>query len=265
MAQNGYIKLFRTISEWEWYKDSNTKNVFIHLLVSANFEKTKFKGIEVGVGQCLFSLDGLGSALNLSKQEVRTALNHLKSTRELTWVKTPYGLIISIENWDKYQGQSTRTLTHEQHNINTTSTQNQHRQKNIRNKEYKNNKNNITPKTDVSALILAFSDDVDIQNFLFKWLDVRKKKRQPMDAEVIRLNLDQLYIMAEKSGLTVTDYLSEIIRRSWATFYEIPPKKETKKPKQESKCEASYDIEEFRERSLHGELKYERRNKSEQS
>ncbi len=30
MAQNGYIKLFRAISEWEWYKDSNTKNVFIH-------------------------------------------------------------------------------------------------------------------------------------------------------------------------------------------------------------------------------------------
>ena len=259
MAQNGYIKLFRTISEWEWYKDSNTKDVFIHLLVSANFEKTKFKGIEVGIGQCLFSLDGLGSALNLSKQEVRTALNHLKSTREVTWKKTRYGLIISIENWDKYQGQSTRTLTHDQHGINTESTRNQHRQKNIRNKEYKNNKNNITPKTDVSALILDFSDDDEIQSFLFKWLDIRKRKRLPSDEDVIRLNIEQIVTMAEKSGLSVKDYLAEAVRRSWGTFYEIPPKTDTETQKQEIK--ASYNLQKFEENSLHGELKYERKKK----
>ncbi len=86
-----------------------------------------------------------------------------------------------------------------------------------------------------------------------------------MDEEVIKLNLSQINIMARKSGLTVTDYLSEIIRRSWGTFYEIPKKTETKRPKQETKPEASYDLEKFKEQSLHGELKYERRNKNDQS
>lgn len=260
MTRNGYIKMHRSISEWEWYKDTNTKSVFIHLLISANFEKTKFKGIDIDVGQCMFSLDGLGSALNLSKQEVRTALNHLKSTQEVTWVKTPFGLIISIENWDKYQGLSTRTLTHEQHASNTASTQHQHRQKNIRNKELNNNKNNITPKTDVLALIVAFSDDVVIQDLLKKWLDVRKKKRKPIDEEAITLNLNQLEMMAKNSGMTVKCFLEEIIRRDWATFYEIP---QSQKDKTKEKQTASYDIGEFQHRSLHGELKYERRKKDE--
>lgn len=265
MSQKGFIKIFRSISEWEWYKDTNTKSVFLHLLISANFEKTKFKGIDIDVGQCMFSLDGLGAILNLSKQEVRTALNHLKSTQEITWKKTRYGLIISIENWGKYQGQSTRTLTHEQHGINTESTRNQHRQKNTRNKELNNNKNNITPKTDVLALVLDFSDELQIQNLLFKWLDIRKRKRLPPDEDVIRLNLEHIAPMAEKSGLSVRDYLSEVVRRSWGTFYEIPKKTETKNPKQETKPEASYDLEKFKEQSLHGELKYERRNKNDQS
>lgn len=262
MSQKGFIKLHRSILDWEWYKDLKTKSVFLHLLISANFEETNFKGINVSIGQCLFSLDGLGGALNLSKQEVRTALNHLKSTQEITWVKTPFGLIISIKNWDKYQGLSTRTLTHEQHTSNTASTQHQHRPKNTRNKETKNNKNNITPKTDVLALILDFSEDVEIQNLLKSWLDIRKKKRVPMTEEVIALNLNQLESMAIKSGLTIKDYLTEIIRRSWATFYEIP---QSPKDKTKEKQTASYDIGEFQHRSLHGELKYERKKKHDQS
>lgn len=71
--------------------------------------------------------------------------------------------------------------------------------------------------------------------------------------------------MAEKSGLSVKDYLSEVVRRSWGTFYEIPKKTETKKSKQESKHHPSYDLEKFKEQSLYGELKYERRNKNDQS
>ncbi len=260
MSQKGFIKMFRSISEWEWYKDTNTKSVFLHLLISANFEKAKFKGIDIDVGQCMFSLDGLGATLNLSKQEVRTALNHLKSTQEITWEKTPFGLIISIENWDKYQGQSTRTLTHEQHASNTTSTQHQHRQKNTRNKELNNNKNNITPKTDVLALIVAFSDDVVIQNLLQSWLNIRKAKRMPMTEDVIKSNLDGLEKAAKDSGMTVIEYLNEVIRRSWGTFFPIESKKTEAKENPPKKA-ASYDLKKFNEQDLHGEIKYERKTK----
>ena len=35
---NRWVKLFEKITEWEWYKDSNTARVFFHLLVKANYK-----------------------------------------------------------------------------------------------------------------------------------------------------------------------------------------------------------------------------------
>ena len=38
----GYIKLFRSMTKWEWYSDTNTKAVFLHLLLNANLEETRY-------------------------------------------------------------------------------------------------------------------------------------------------------------------------------------------------------------------------------
>ena len=32
MLGSGYIKLYRSLLNWEWYDDINTKTVFLHLL-----------------------------------------------------------------------------------------------------------------------------------------------------------------------------------------------------------------------------------------
>ena len=48
---DGYIKLHRKMTEWEWYSDSNTKTVFLHLLLEANFKPTKYRGVELEAGQ----------------------------------------------------------------------------------------------------------------------------------------------------------------------------------------------------------------------
>jgi hypothetical protein len=104
-------------------------------------------------------LENLANSVGLSKQQTRTTLQHLISTREITYQRTPLGLIISIENWSKYQGNQ-----HDmQHENNTQSTFNQHHQKKLRNKEIKNsynsacaqNKNNN--KRDVSYDVDEFT------------------------------------------------------------------------------------------------------------
>ena len=56
MALGGYIKLFRQFSDWEWYKDINTKCLFLHCLISANFKDAKWQGIVVKRGQFITSL-----------------------------------------------------------------------------------------------------------------------------------------------------------------------------------------------------------------
>ena len=40
----GFIKIHRSLLEWEWYQDTNTKTVFIHLLLTANYKDKNWKG-----------------------------------------------------------------------------------------------------------------------------------------------------------------------------------------------------------------------------
>ena len=45
----GYIQLYRSILDWEWYHDMTTKSVFLHLLLTANYEPQKWRGMHRAV------------------------------------------------------------------------------------------------------------------------------------------------------------------------------------------------------------------------
>ena len=45
-----YIIISRKIMEWEWYKDLNTKVLFLHMLIKANWKEGRFRGIDVPRG-----------------------------------------------------------------------------------------------------------------------------------------------------------------------------------------------------------------------
>lgn len=100
----GFIKLYRSLLDWEWYVDTNTRLVFIHLLLNANWEESKYKGYDVPKGGLVVGLNSLSESIGISVQSVRTALNHLKSTGEITIKSTNKFSIITIANWEKYQG-----------------------------------------------------------------------------------------------------------------------------------------------------------------
>ena len=127
-----FIKLYRSTTEWEWYKDTNTKTVFLHLLLTVEIKDKRFQGYVVPKGSRVCSYPQLSEETGLSIQSVRTAINHLKSTGELTVSKTPKFSIISIENWGRYQGHQQGS----QQSANSQLTVNQQHPKNIRNKEY---------------------------------------------------------------------------------------------------------------------------------
>lgn len=100
---NGWVKLHRQMTEWGWYKDNNTKCLFIHLLLMANHEKKEYKGVVIKKGQLMTGLELLSSQTGMSVMEIRTALKHLKLTNEITINSTNKGTIITILNWCKYQ------------------------------------------------------------------------------------------------------------------------------------------------------------------
>ena len=102
-SNNEYIKLFRKLINWEWYSDVNTTRLFVHCLLKANWKAGDWKGIHYEKGQFITSLESLSKETGLSVREVRTALKHLISTREVTSKKLQKGRIITINNWCEYQ------------------------------------------------------------------------------------------------------------------------------------------------------------------
>lgn len=121
-----YIKLFRKILSWEWYGDTNTFRVFMHILLRANYEPSRYMGHEIPAGACVFGRQKWAEELGLSERQVRTAINHLKSTNEITVKATNKFSIITVENWAFWQveeGKATNKTTNKTTNERPTSDQ----------------------------------------------------------------------------------------------------------------------------------------------
>lgn len=103
MLEFGYVRLYRSLLNWEWYTDEHTKTVFLHLILTANYETQQWRGITVERGQRIYSRASLAQELRMSERSIRTALNHLISTGEVTNQTTPQYSIITIKNYDEYQ------------------------------------------------------------------------------------------------------------------------------------------------------------------
>ena len=134
----GFILLYRQITEWEWYRNPNTFRVFLHCLLMANFTDGRFEGKPVNRGQFVTSLPNLAKQTSLSIQQVRTALDHLKSTGEITDKAYSKYRVITVVKYDDYQKdnrQDNSQSTGNQQADNRQSTGNQ--------QQYKNNNNVI--------------------------------------------------------------------------------------------------------------------------
>lgn len=131
----GWIKIHRKMKAWGWYKNENTKSVFLHLLLEANHQVKEFMGHKILPGQVVVGRNSLSKDTGLSIQRVRTSLAHLASTNEITIKTTNKFSIITITKWDIYQG-ANQDINH-QLTINQPSTNHQL----TTNKNEKNEKN----------------------------------------------------------------------------------------------------------------------------
>lgn len=120
-----YIKLSRKILEWEWYSDINTKVLFLHMLLKANWKKGRFQGAEIPRGSFASSLNNLSEETGLSVQNIRTCIKRLKSTGELTVIQHSKFSVFTINNYGVYQDINTepnKPLTQNQQASNTDLT-----------------------------------------------------------------------------------------------------------------------------------------------
>lgn len=105
-GDRGYIKLYRSITEWRWYSDPVMFRVFVHLLLTANYEPHDWRDITVRRGQRVTSVQHLAGELGYSKETVRYALKRLVNSGEITTSATNRYTVITLKNYDFYQGNS---------------------------------------------------------------------------------------------------------------------------------------------------------------
>jgi hypothetical protein len=109
--EKGYIKSYRKLlDDSVWRISPQQKVVFWTLLMMANYKENEWiwKGEKFTCkpGQLITSLDTIVkmSGPGISIRNVRTALENLEKLKVLTNESTKTGRLITICNWDKYQG-----------------------------------------------------------------------------------------------------------------------------------------------------------------
>ena len=183
----GYFPLWRKIVDWGWYKDSNTKAVFLHLLLTANHKDTDFLGHKIKEGQCVHGLIELSKILGMSPQSIRTSIKHLKSTNEVTTQPTNRFTIYTLNNYFKYlpnnyqsNNPANKQLTNNQQTTNKQLTTSNN------DKNNKNDKNiGVPPLTDAEFLSSLKTNTaykhIDIDHELAKmdsWLSTRPGRKK---------------------------------------------------------------------------------------
>lgn len=99
----GFVKIFRSLKNWEWSDNPNVLALFIHLLLMANYTDQRWQGQTIKRGQLVTSIGSLSQKTGLSVRQVRTCLQKLKSTGEVTSRTTNRFTVITVMNWGKYQ------------------------------------------------------------------------------------------------------------------------------------------------------------------
>lgn len=170
----GWIKLHRQFLEWEWSNDSNMVHLFIYLILNANHKDKKWKGVTIKKGQLISGINSLNKNTSISIQSIRTCLERLKSTCEITIKSTNKYSIITIVNWELYQyeedevtSKSTGKLTNKQQTTNKqlTTNNNENNEKNV--KELKLIKNLVYLKTKEIITNQQIKTWLKYQNFNF--------------------------------------------------------------------------------------------------
>ncbi|MCQ2299665.1 MAG: hypothetical protein MJZ81_06040 [Bacteroidales bacterium] len=139
-----WMKMYESLLSWEWSADVPVFNLWIHLLLMANTRDMEWKGETVPRGSLVTTVKELSEQTGLSAMQIRTALEKLRLTNNITTKTTNKNTIVSICDYVSYQGSSEgRQQTKQQTVQQTDNKQAKEKESNTKkienNEEYKEN------------------------------------------------------------------------------------------------------------------------------
>jgi biotin operon repressor len=148
---DGWLKLYRKITEWEWYNHSEMVHLYLHLILKASTTEREWQGVKICRGQLIASRKKLSGETGISEMTIRTCLQRLQSSGEITIKSTNKYSMVTICNYDVYQQMEDEDnqQTNQQNNQQSNQQSNQPTNHSIR------NKNNITVSPNVDTDIVS--------------------------------------------------------------------------------------------------------------
>ena len=160
---SGWIKLHRSLLDWEWWDNQNTTRLWLTILLSVNHEPKRWRGMLIGAGEMVTSYRKLARLSGLSVRSVRTSLADIVATHEVTCTSTHKCTIIKVVKWAQFQGADSQTDTLTDTGVVSKSTTNKNKE--IRSKEKRIN--NIPPTlAEVTEYCRSRHNNVDPQTFM---------------------------------------------------------------------------------------------------
>lgn len=203
-----FIKTYRSIEDWEWYKDVYTYKLFSHLLLKANWKDSRFMGHDIPRGSLVTSIENLAFQSGLTIQQTRTSLKKLESTGEISRKATNKFTIINVVNYRVFQDENSKSnkqLTNKQQTTNKPLTTIE---------EYKNIRINNTN----SIINKEFYENQKLNELFHEYLDTRKKIKVPNTERAISLLVKKL---SEFDDNTKIKMLENAIVNGWKSVYPL--------------------------------------------
>jgi len=222
---NGFIKVHRKLVQWGWYQDYVVKDLFLHLLLTSSFKDSEWMGRTIRRGQLVTSYGNLANTLGFSVQQIRTAINKLKSTGEITTESTNRFTIITVVNWEKYQvleievtNKTTSTATNEQQTSNIQATNEQQHLKNVKNIK---NDNNVKKEAAADTVETnGYSLDENLNQTILNFIAFRKEKKASMTDTAVKLMIEKLDAMTTDNNEKIR-ILQQSIMNDWKDIYPL--------------------------------------------
>lgn len=224
--ERGHVKLWRKSIDSGLIQSPNLWAFWSWCLLKATWKNRSvvmnMQTINLLPGQLVFGRKAASKELNMSEQTIRTCLEKLKKLKNITIQSTSHYSIISVVNWDNYQGcQPT-----DNHLINQPPTSRQpaanHKQEGNKGKKDKTEKETpsfIYPEKYSDLLKSKFND----------FIRNRTELKKPVTEIAFNSLLNKLEKLSGGNENMAIDILENSIENGWAGIFEI----KGKKPKQQ--------------------------------
>jgi hypothetical protein len=188
-VNNGFIKLFRCIEDSFFWNDSQAVHLWIQLLLSANHRDKEMllsgEKVIIKSGHFVCSRNTLSLKTGINESKVHRILKVFESEQMIEQQMNSKYRMISISNWNKYQG--SEQVSEQQMNSRRTADE-QQMNTNNNDKNDKNDKNKTKDTGDKSP------DDFENAWTLYQ----KKGNRKTSLAKWIKLSNDQKALALQK-------------------------------------------------------------------